>query len=140
MKKRNFLTIALALLTAVATATPSVQAAWPDHLFAPYIYGNPGALIQAYNATGQKYFTLAFTTAVGNPRRRRPRPPPALTPPLFPLPPANPPRPQTPTSAAPNSPAISCRTTTSQTTSPSSAPKAEMSSCPSAAQTAPRSA
>jgi hypothetical protein len=46
-------------------------AEWPGRVFAPYVYGKPGALVEAYNATGQKYFSLAFTTSSGRRRRRR---------------------------------------------------------------------
>jgi hypothetical protein len=60
--------LAMALVASVVT---SAQAEWPAKLFAPYIYGNEGSLIQAYNATGQKYFSLAFTTDSARSRRRQ---------------------------------------------------------------------
>jgi hypothetical protein len=64
--------VVIALLLILLSAQPT-RADWPPYLFAPYIYGNRGALIQAYNATGQKYFTLAFTVSDVRTRRRRPR-------------------------------------------------------------------
>jgi len=67
---RSVLRAVFALLLLSAQPT---YADWPDKLFAPYIYGNTGAMIQAYNATGQKYFTLAFTVSDLRMRRRRPR-------------------------------------------------------------------
>jgi hypothetical protein len=68
--KKKFVVVAAALITIVASFDSPARADWPARLFAPYIYGRDGALIQAYNATGQKYFTLAFTTASGGRRRR----------------------------------------------------------------------
>ena len=69
--KTKILGIAAALVLPLVSMGQSAFADWPANLFAPYIYGNPGALVQAYNATGQKYFTLAFTTASGRSRRRQ---------------------------------------------------------------------
>jgi len=60
-----------ALFVTLITAGGPVRADWPANVCAPYIYGKPGALIEAYKATGQKYFSLAFTTASGRSRRQR---------------------------------------------------------------------
>jgi Glycosyl hydrolases family 18 len=68
--KKISLAVATLVVTILLLSTTS-RADWPARVFAPYIYGQPGALIQAYNATGQKYFTLAFTTASGRNRRQR---------------------------------------------------------------------
>jgi chitinase len=62
--------IIIALVVSLLAASQTYGADWPRTLFAPYIYAKQGALIGAYNATGQKYFTLAFTTASGRNRRR----------------------------------------------------------------------
>jgi hypothetical protein len=69
MNKR-ILGVGAALFIALG-AVGQAWAEWPATVFAPYIYGKPGALIEAYNATGQKYFSLAFTTSSGQRRRRR---------------------------------------------------------------------
>src|SRR5271154_7070151 len=68
MRRSIVVIVAVIVLVVVAFGGQTVRAAWPDRVFAPYIYGSRGALIEAYNATGQKYFSLAFTTSNRNRR------------------------------------------------------------------------
>lgn len=56
----------------IATATPASAAAnpgpgFPDHYTAPYaeMWNSPSSLMNAYNATGNKYYTLAFIISQG---------------------------------------------------------------------------
>ncbi|THA29468.1 hypothetical protein E6R18_23840 [Streptomyces sp. A1277] len=62
----------LAAATLVATAAPASAAAnpgpgFPAHYAAPYaeMWNSPSTLMNAYNATGNKYYTLAFIVSQG---------------------------------------------------------------------------
>jgi chitinase len=63
MKKFNIIIVAMLLLLLPSS---SIFGALPSKVFAPYVYvGQSFSLMDCYNSTGQKYFTLAFIIANG---------------------------------------------------------------------------
>jgi len=64
-KPHLFFTITV-LLLAAGLITPPLRAAWPSRIFAPYMYVGSGdnfKLTECDDASGQKYYTIAFIIA-----------------------------------------------------------------------------